>query len=105
MDAYVIEQKDASCGVRLIGDLTASVVPSLQAALRHNLPPGVREVRFDLQNATLVDSSGIGLLIATRNTLAPRGGTVSVSGVSPDLFQLLQSMRLVTRLNVSARPA
>jgi anti-anti-sigma regulatory factor len=51
----------------------------------------------------MLDSSGMGLLIAAANSLAPGGGRIRVTNVSPDIFRLLQSMRLTTRLNVSAR--
>lgn len=103
MEAYTIQRNGGACEVRLTGDLTAAVVPGLQSALRQALPADVREVAFDLGAAAMLDSSGIGLLIATCNSLASRKGKVRVLGVSPEIHQLLQSMRLVTRLNVTAR--
>jgi serine/threonine-protein kinase RsbW len=101
MAAYVIEQNDQQCSVKMKGDLTAVLVAELQADLKEMLSKGVREVVFDLANAVMLDSSGIGLLIATANSLAPHGGKVRVSNVCPDIFRLLQSMRLTARLNVS----
>ena len=51
----------------------------------------------------MLDSSGIGLLIAAHNSLARKEGRVRVVNASADVFRLLQSMRLVGRLNVQAR--
>jgi serine/threonine-protein kinase RsbW len=105
MAAYLIEQKDQQGSVKLTGDLTAVLVPDLQAGLKDLLNQGARELVFDLAAAKMLDSSGIGLLIASANSLDPCGGKVRVTNVSPDIFRLLQSMRLTTRLNVSARQA
>ena len=103
MAAYVIEQNGQQGSVKLTGDLTAIVVPDLQAGLKEVLGKGVREVVFDLASTAMLDSSGMGLLIATANSLAPNGGKVRVTNVCPEIFRLLQSMRLTARLNVSER--
>jgi anti-anti-sigma factor len=103
MAAYVSEQKDQQGAVRMKGDLTAILVPELQANLKEMINKGAREVVFDLTNTAMLDSSGMGLLIAAANSLAPMGGNVRVTNVCPDIFRLLQSMRLTARLNVSAR--
>lgn len=104
MAAYVIEQNDQQGSVKLTGDLTAVTVPDLQAGLKDLLNKGTRDLEFDLATTRMLDSSGIGLLIASANSLVANGGTVRVTNVSPDIFRLLQSMRLTSRLNVSGRP-
>ncbi|HEY1648793.1 MAG TPA: ATP-binding protein [Terracidiphilus sp.] len=101
MAAYVIEQADRQGSVRLTGDLTAALVPDLQAGLKEMLNKGARELVFDLASTRMLDSSGMGLLIAAANSVAPNGGSVRVTNVCPDIFRLLQSMRLTARLNVS----
>ena len=103
MSAYVIEEKDKQGLVTLTGDLTAVLVPDLQAGLKELINGGARELVFDLANTAMLDSSGMGLLIAAANSLAPNGGKVRVTNVCPDIFRLLQSMRLAARLNVSAQ--
>ncbi len=103
MAAYVLKKKDQQASVRLKGDLTAIVVPGLQADLRRLLGRGARDVEIDLSGAAMLDSSGMGLMIAAANSLASRGGTLRVTNVAPEIFRLLQSMRLTTRLNVSRR--
>jgi anti-anti-sigma factor len=90
--------------VKLTGDLTAVLVPDLQAALKKELGKGARELVFDLARTTMLDSSGIGLLIAAANSMASHEGEVRVTNACPDVFRLLQSMRLTSRLNVTGRP-
>jgi anti-anti-sigma factor len=103
MAAFVIEQNDQQGSVKLTGDLTAIVVPDLQAGIKQVLGKGVRDVVFDLASTAMLDSSGMGLLIATANSMTPIGGKVRVINVCSDIFHLLQSMRLTARLNVSER--
>jgi anti-anti-sigma factor len=103
MAGYKIECKEGQCSVVLRGDLTASLIPDLQAALKKNLEQGATEVVFDLGKTVMLDSSGIGLLIAACNSLGQKKGQIRVLNVSPDILRLLQSMRLVSRLNVSGR--
>ena len=66
---------------------------------------GASDVVFDLGNTVMLDSSGIGLLIATHNSLARKQGKVHVVQVSADILRMLQGMRLVSRLNVMGRQA
>jgi anti-anti-sigma factor len=101
MAAFVSEQNNQQGSVRLKGDLTAILVPELQVSLKEMMDNGARELVFDLASTVMLDSSGMGLLIAAANSLAPLGGKVRVTNVCPDIFRLLQSMRLTARLNVS----
>jgi anti-anti-sigma factor len=103
MAGYTIERKAEQCLVVLGANFTAALIPDLQAALRNSLEQGANEVVFDLVNTVMLDSSGIGLLIAACNSLGQKKGKISVLNVSPDILRLLQSMRLVSRLNVSGR--
>ena len=102
MAAYVLKQEGERASVILKGDLTAIVVPDLQVDLRGMLNNGARDLVFDLSKCGMLDSSGMGLLIAAANSLAPLGGKIRVTNVGTDIFRLLQSMRLTARLNVSA---
>ncbi len=103
MSGYTLEQNGTQCLVKLDGDLTAPIVPDLQTDLKKQLDQGASEFAFDLEKAVMLDSTGIGLLIAARNSISSKGGTLRVLSVSQDIFRLLQNMRLVSRLNVSGR--
>ena len=82
--------------------LAAADIPVLRPALLQEIDAGAGELVFDLAKTVSIDSSGIGLLIAANNSLQPREGFIRLLNVSPDIFRLLQSMRLVERLRASA---
>jgi len=103
MSDFNINRHGNQCQVALTGDLTATIVPPLQTALKTALQGDPEEVTFDLAKTAMLDSSGIGLLIATLNTVSRWRGRLRVINTSGEILQLLQSMRLVTRLNVSGR--
>jgi len=100
-EGYTIERKEKQCTVLLQGDLTAPLIPDLQAALKKELEQGAEEAVFDLGKTRMLDSSGIGLLIAACNSLVRKNGRMRVLNVSEDILRLLQSMRLVSRLHAS----
>jgi anti-anti-sigma factor len=100
---FELKRDGNKIGVVLEGDLTAGVVPELKSALQGALGEGVLEVEFDLLKSVILDSTGIGLLIATYNSLTKRNGVVRVIVASDDILRLLQSMRLENRLCVSKR--
>ncbi len=103
MAGYTIERKENQCAILFQGDFTAPLIPELQTELKRHLEEGADEAVFDLGKTDMLDSSGIGLLIATCNSFGRKQGKIHVRNVSPDIFRLLQSMRLVNRLNVSGR--
>jgi anti-anti-sigma factor len=101
MSEFNIETDRNACRINTGKELTAALIPSLQAALKKEIDAGALSVTFDLSNTVMLDSSGIGLLIATANTLGRKQGELRVINVSDDIFHLLQNMRLVTRLKVA----
>ena len=100
MPSCTIETNGNQSLVVLQGNLTSSQVPEIQALLKQELEKWISELKFDLTKTAILDSSGIGLLVAACNTILRKSGSISVVNVSGDIFQLMQSMRLVTRLNV-----
>lgn len=101
MPDFGIDKRERSCTITLGASLIAAGVPELREALKNTLD--VEEIVFDFGTTTMIDSSGIGLLIATANSLARTNGRVRVIGASGDIYHLLESMRLVARLNVSGK--
>ena len=103
MSDFQVAQTDRQGVVTLEGSLTAGLVPALQAAVKDTLAKGVDYLVFDLAKTAMLDSSGMGLLIAAGNSMARLHGGIRVINASPDILQLLQSMRLADRLHVSGR--
>jgi anti-anti-sigma factor len=105
MGAFTIQRTGTQSVVAMGTELTAALVPSLQTALKDELSQGMRDVIFDMGRTEVMDSSGIGLLIATRNSVSKHQGEIKVINLSPEILQLLFSMRLVSRLNATSRQA
>ena len=82
--------------------LTATEVAELQPTLKQNIATGGRMIVFDLAGLKSLDSTGIGLMIAVSNSVAPIQGSIKLVNASPDIIKLLQHMRLVGRLNATA---
>jgi anti-anti-sigma factor len=61
----------------------------------------VRDVVLDLRNTAMVDSSGLGLVIGTYNSLEKVGGRLTVIHASRDVLQLFQTMRMHQRFAIS----
>ena len=88
--------------VRLGQRFTAADVPELQGALKAEIAAGSREIAFDMEAMKSLDSTGIGLLVTTNNSLQAAQGSVRLDNVPPDLMKLLRGMRLVDRLHATA---
>lgn len=105
MIANTVDRQAGLCRVRIEGDLTASRVPAWQATLKRELEQPLDELVFDFADTAMLDSSGIGLLIATYNSVTRKGARFRIDNASAPILQLLGSMRLVNRLNVTGAAA
>jgi len=105
MNAYTLQNNGGQVLIKPLGKLTATEVPALQGDLKTELDQGANQAVFDFAETEMLDSSGIGLLIAVYNTLNRRQGKLQVTNVSAEIMQLLQSMRLAGRLQATTRSA
>jgi len=74
--------------------IVAATLPELRQKMREIVDEGVRELVVDLDGVRMVDSSGIGLLMAAHNTMSKVGGELAVIRASADLLALFQAMRM-----------
>jgi anti-anti-sigma factor len=81
--------------------IVAATIPELRTKMRGIVDEGVRELVIDLAAVRMVDSSGLGLLIAAHNSLRKVGGQLTVIHASPDLLELFRSMRIHQHFSVS----
>ncbi len=101
MNTIDIREENGGHKVVMPDNFTAPLVPILKKQLKQLIDGGSRAIVFDMAATRMLDSSGIGLLTATANSLATAGGRMEVVAVAPEIFRLLKMMRLVERLNVS----
>ncbi len=86
------------------GSLTAANAPEIRIELKNLIAEGVRELVIDLVNTRVIDSTGIGLLVATHNSLQRLNGKLALINVSHDLLELLKAFRLDKHFSVSGDP-
>ncbi|NQV48923.1 MAG: STAS domain-containing protein [Candidatus Marinimicrobia bacterium] len=58
-------------------------------------------IKLDLHQVRMIDSLGIGVLVATRNALRQAEGEFSIINLNADLRELFSNMRIIEFLNVS----
>ncbi|MFC1763651.1 STAS domain-containing protein [Planctomycetota bacterium] len=88
--------------IRPQSDVVASMASEFKGELKGLLDEGIRDLTIDLQGVEMVDSVGLGVLIATHNSLSKTGGQLAVCNVSNDIFSLFKTMRLDKHFSVTA---
>ncbi|MFZ0927775.1 MAG: ATP-binding protein [Syntrophobacteraceae bacterium] len=89
-----IEKKGNHALIKLPEPLTVTFARELRPQLQQLIDQGVSDIFFDLSLVEAVDSTGIGLLIATHNSLTRAGGGLRVIGASSEIQHLFKAMRL-----------
>ena len=82
-------------------DLVAANVKSVKEDLRNLVAGSEGEFVVDLSSVAMIDSKGLGLLIATVNSLEPSGRMLRVIGAKEDLVELFKMMRLDRHLTIA----
>jgi anti-anti-sigma factor len=85
-------------------DITAGALDELRQSLKGLLAEGTRDLVLDLKRVAMIDSQGLGLIIATFNSLNKSAGKLKVRNLSRDLLGLFQTMRLDQHFQVEPRP-
>lgn len=75
-------------------DIVAPTVDGLRKKLLNLMEGGGKELVVDLTGVQMIDSVGIGLLVATHNSLHKTGGRLVVTNASKDICDLFKAMRL-----------
>jgi len=86
--------------IRPVGDIVAASVPDLRTEMRGSIAAGARRVTIDLTRVEMIDSVGLGLLIAAHNSLTRVGGELSVINASKEILDLFVAMRMHQHFSV-----
>ena len=81
-------------------DIVASMAEEFRGKLLKLVKQGIKEITIDLDNVEMVDSVGLGVLIATHNSLDDAGGGLKLKNVSDDIYNLMKTMRLDQHFDV-----
>lgn len=95
--------KENECAtIRPSSDVVASMAGEFKTELKGLLEAGIRQLTIDLGAVEMVDSVGLGVFIATHNSLHKTDGTLTLRNVSADIVTLFQTMRLDRHFTVVA---
>ena len=75
-------------------DIVASMAGEFRSELNGEIAEGMEELTIDLDGVEMVDSVGIGVIIATHNTLDQQGAKLKVINIAEDIYGLFTTMRL-----------
>ena len=75
-------------------DIVASMADDFKSKLLNLVNKGTKELILDLSDVEVVDSVGLGVVMATHNSLKNTGGKLKVIKASEDIFRFFQTMRL-----------
>ncbi len=82
-------------------DITSNMAEEFRTQLCEIIEKGAKELIIDLEGIKMVDSLGLGVLIATHNSMAESGGKLTIINVPEDIFKLFKIMRLNQHFEVS----
>ncbi len=81
-------------------DIVASTAETFKSQILSAIDSSQNEVVIDLIGVEMVDSVGIGVIIAAHNTLSQAGRKLQVVNVTQDIYNLFTTMRLNRRFTV-----
>jgi anti-sigma B factor antagonist len=101
MTELQVKQTGTQATIILTEKLIASEVQNLKSALRRLIDAGVLSLTLDCTQLAIMDSTGIGCLVAAYNSLDKVDGKLYMVQVSSDMYDLLCSMRLDRRIKIT----
>ena len=102
---YTVGQHALTGGTHVIavgGELDMSAAPDLRTAIHDALDDGAVTVVVDLSEATFIDSTGIGTLMAAQHRLKDIGGSLELVCSEPNLLRVFEIVGLNRQLSIHA---
>ena len=81
-------------------DLLSSKVQGLKEQLISFIDQGVKEITIDFSGIEKIDAEGLGLLIASNNSLKKIGGKLKIKNVSGKIYKFIQTIHLDKQFEV-----
>jgi anti-sigma B factor antagonist len=98
MSRFLLERDGAKVKVMIGNDLSAETATELRELLCAVLEDGGIDLTLDLSGMTLLDATGIALLIATANSYHGSDKHLTLLSVPRGIFSLLESLRIAQHL-------
>jgi len=94
----------AHATVKPKGAVAAAAAAALKAELAALVNDGATHLTLDFDAVLLVDSMGLGVVIAAFNSVEQAGGSLRVVNLSAEVGSLFHTMRLDRHFQVENRP-
>ncbi len=75
-------------------DIIASMAGEFREKLLKLVEKGIKDLIIDLSGVEMVDSVGLGVLIATHNSVSKAEGKLTIKNVPENIYKLFKTMRL-----------
>ena len=86
--------------VAVVGELDAATAPRLREVLLEVVDAGGVELVVDFTRLDFIDSTGLGVLVATLKRIRPAGGRLVVRGAQPKILKILELTGLTTLFQI-----
>jgi anti-sigma B factor antagonist len=96
---YILGERVTGAGRHVIavdGELDLAAAPDLRRAIEAAIDAGAVTLVIDLNEVTFIDSTAIGVLLATRERLVRSGGSLEVVCVEPNVVRVLEIVGMRT---------
>jgi anti-anti-sigma factor len=100
-----VEEWEGVPAVRAEGEIDLGTVDALRSAASEVVRTKPDRVIFDLRKVNYIDSSGLGILVATRKRVGTTPESVTIITDQPAVLQSLEITGLDRVLNVLREPA
>jgi anti-anti-sigma factor len=87
------------------GQITAATIGELEKRLQQETVAPLKAVVLDCAGVTIIDSSGIGLILRTRKKLGQRGIGYAVIHLTPAIRKVFEIVHLAPHLNLFSNQA
>ncbi len=81
-------------------NIVAGVVKDIKAEISALVNDGKTDIIIDLEGVEMIDSMGLGVLIATHNSIQEHDKKLELINIPSDIGKLLRTMRLDQHFNM-----
>lgn len=96
-------ENENSIKATLDGKLVAGKLDDFREKIKEMIKNGHNSITLDMNNVDLIDSTGIGFLAATYNSLSKNGGSLRIIGLSEEMYSFFTSLRLNSYFKIEKR--
>ena len=89
--------------IKPASDVVASMAGDFKQQLMSYIERDSKSLTVDLDNVKMVDSVGLGVILAAYNTLRDAGGELKIVNVSTEISSLFKAMRLDQHFEIKAK--